>query len=130
MHVPLWSEDAAEQSPIVVDQRGALFVQAGGRFLDLAGNVALPHEQRFGLMSPFELGGLRGPDLRKPRPDLRIAPARVAGEPHVARTRITTQTLAALAQRGYEADRVARMYSLPMSAVKQALDLEQTLAVA
>ena len=128
--IPVWSEDAEEESPIVVDQRGSIFIRVRGQYQDLGGNIALPHEQAFGLLSPFQLGDLRGPDLRKPRPELRIVPARVAGEPHVAHTRITTQTLLAVADRGYSIERVAKMYGISTSAVGDALDLERVLAAA
>jgi uncharacterized protein (DUF433 family) len=129
-NVALWDEESPLESPVVIDQRGALFVRIDDRFVDLDGNVALPHEQRFGLLNPFEFGGLSGPDLRKPRPDLRIVPSRVAGEPHVAHTRITTRTILALSNRGLSVERVAAMYGLEPHVVEQALDLESALAVA
>ena len=39
----------------------------------------------------------RGPDLVAPRPELRIVPGRLAGEPHIRGTRIGTLQIAALA---------------------------------
>lgn len=130
LQVPIWTEDAPDDSPIVVDQRGAIFVRVQNEFRDLRGNVALPHEERFGLLTPFEFGNFKGPDLRRPRPHLRIVPARVAGEPHVENTRVTTQTIAALARRGYTTERIAAMYGLPVEPIDQAADLERSLDVA
>jgi uncharacterized protein (DUF433 family) len=129
-NVALWTEEAPSDSPVVIDERGSVFVRVSDHFLDLGGNVALPHEQRFGLLNPFELDGLKGPDLRRPRPDLRIVPSRVAGEPHVVRTRITTQTLLALHQRGFSIERVAAMYGIEQHVIEQAVDLESALAAA
>lgn len=131
MGLPLWiDDDQAGSSPIMVDQRGYIFLAIDGSFRDLSGNIAIPHEERFGLLSPMDFDDFQGPDLRRPRPNLRITPTRVAGEPHVEGSRITTQTLAALSNRGYSEEKVALMYGLTGEVVAQAFDLERSLDAA
>ena len=72
--------------------------------------------------------GLRGPDLREPRPTLRIVPGKLAGEPHVARTRIPTEMIAALDRRGFEQSAILDLYpSIRLDAVRDAIDLEEQL---
>lgn len=130
MGIDLWSEDQPGQASLVVDERGALFLRTEQGFTDVRGNSALPAERRFGLLDPFEYEGHTGPDLVRPRPHLRIVPNRVAGEPHLEHTRLTTQTLAGLADRGYSSRLLADMYEVPEEAVAEAVDLESTLRAA
>lgn len=130
MNLDLWRSDRPAESPLVVDQRGDIFIAVAHGFVDLRGNTALPHEDRFGLLGPFEFNGLKGPDLVHPRPHLRIVPERVAGQPHVAGTRLTTQTLAGLARRGYQPARIAQLHDVPASVVDEATDLEADLSAA
>lgn len=130
MRIDLWSENKPGKASLVVDQRGDVFLRMPWGFIDTKGNPALPHDQHFGLLDPFEFEGHLGPDLIRPRPHLRIVPDRVAGEPHVEYTRLTTQTLAGLAERGYSASQVAKMYEVPEHAVAEAIDLEKALGAA
>lgn len=130
MQMDIWTEKHAGGSPVVIDQRGDIFLGVPTGFVDLKGNHALPHEERFGLLGPFEYEGHRGPDLLQPRPHLRIVPERVAGEPHAEGTRLTTQTLAGLAARNFTTARIASMYEVPEYVVNEAVDLEATLNVA
>lgn len=130
MGLDLWSEDQPGQAALVVDQRGAIFLRTPQGFSDTRGNSALPQERHFNLLDPFEYEGHEGPDLLRPRPHLRIVPDRVAGEPHLEHTRLTTQTLAGLAARGYSVQRLAEMYDVPEVAVREAVDLESTLRAA
>ncbi len=106
----------------------ATYLRTAASVLDLDRQPALLPEDVLGLTAPFGNAGLRGPDLLRPRPHLRIVPAKVAGEPHVAHSRITTQTIAALAARGYSADQLADMYQEPEEAITEAIDLEQDLS--
>jgi uncharacterized protein (DUF433 family) len=69
-----------------------------------------------------------GPNLVLPRPHLRIVPSRVAGEPHVEHSRLTTQTVAALALRGNSTGQIAEMYAEPEHAIAEAVDLERQLS--
>ena len=68
------------------------------------------------------------PGLVRPTPHVRIAPARLAGEPHLESTRIGTLSLLALDEDGYTPDSIARLYDLPIAYVTEALDYEWSLA--
>ena len=69
-----------------------------------------------------------GPDLRRARPHLRIARGKVAGEPHLAHSRLTTHSVAALADRGLSAGRITQLYPHEdRIALHEALDLERQL---
>jgi uncharacterized protein (DUF433 family) len=60
---------------------------------------------------------------------LRIVPGKLAGSPHIERTRIETQALAALERRGIENAKIYRLYpAVPPRAVDQAIDLEHELS--
>ena len=126
----LWSRDGGDSSPLVVDQRGSIHVRDGDHFVDLRGNESFPLGVWLNLLGPFDVGGHRGPDLLAPRPHLRIAPERVAGEPHVENTRLTTRTLAGMAARGFTVPEIAEMYSVSATAVAEAVDLEADLSAA
>lgn len=125
-----WSADAPDSSPLLVDQAGEVFVRANGEIFDLRGMRALLPEPALELTAPFTKEGVGGPDLQRPRPHLRIVPAKVAGEPHVAHSRLTTQTVAALAGRGYSPEQIAAMYDEPVQAIREAIDLERQLTEA
>lgn len=72
---------------------------------------------------------LSGPDLRRPRPTLRIVPGKLTGEPHVAETRIETRVLEALFAKGFEEDQILGMYpDLSPAALFEAVDLERQLS--
>jgi uncharacterized protein (DUF433 family) len=124
----LWIPDEANLCPLLVDRRGAIYVRTADSVLDLRGQPALLPEDTLGLTAPFTDAGMHGPDLVKPRPHLRIVPSKVSGEPHLEHSRITTQTLAALAARGYSTGRIADLYGEPDEVVAEALDLERQLA--
>jgi uncharacterized protein (DUF433 family) len=83
----------------------------------------------FQLLRPFEISReLWGPDRVAPRPRLRIVPGKLSGAPHVHRTRIETEALAALARRGMEAERIVLLYpAINKAEVSDALDLERQL---
>jgi hypothetical protein len=50
--------------------------------------------------------GLKGPDLVRPKPELRIVPGKLSGSPHVAGTRVETTAIAALAKDGLDTERI------------------------
>ena len=55
-------------------------------------------------------------------------PGRCAGEPHLLGTRLTTRTIAALAERGYDLDTIAALYpDEDADALGEALRFEQRL---
>ncbi len=124
-----WSRDAGAASPLLVDRSGDIYVRAGDSILSLHRQPVLLSNDVLGLTAPFDSAGLRGPDLLRPRPHLRIVPSKVAGEPHVEHSRLTTQTIAALARRGYTAGQIAGLYDEPEAVVDEAIDLEQQLAL-
>jgi uncharacterized protein (DUF433 family) len=129
----LWSGgDGAGTTPLVVDPAGGIHIRRGKRLIDVSGGGAEPFELDvwFDLLGPFEVAGHKGPDLRTPRPHLRIAPERVAGEPHVENTRLTTKTVAGLAARGFSIERIVDLYSVSREAVEEAVDLESDLSAA
>jgi uncharacterized protein (DUF433 family) len=116
---------------VYVDRGGNLvFEEFGGLVAPVAkGAVQQLFDLKVDLVKPFEVyEGLRGPDLVRPRPTLRIVPGKLSGEPHVEATRVPTNMLAALGRRGFDPAAIAEMYP-PITAenVSQALDLEVQL---
>jgi uncharacterized protein (DUF433 family) len=81
------------------------------------------------LVAPFSTKeGLRGPDLVRPRPELRIVPGRLSGSPHVVHTRLETRALYALDRDGLDSTAIRTLYPYVTEAqVAQALDLERQL---
>lgn len=72
--------------------------------------------------------GREGPDLRMPRPTLRIVPGKLAGEPHVHETRVPTATVAALVRRGFATTQVVELYAdVSEQSVLEAVDLEDQI---
>ncbi len=121
-------DSAQNSSPLLVDGGGKIYVQIRGKVADLYGAPIIPGLATFGLTRPFALeAGRSGPDLIRPRPQLRILPGKVSGEPHIAHTRVTSLGLAALRRNGFPSGQIADMYELPINDVEEALDLEQQL---
>jgi uncharacterized protein (DUF433 family) len=125
----LWDPDAVGQSPLMVDRAGRVHLRDRGQVTDLRGQLVLS-EDLLDLLGPFAAAGHEGPDLIAPRERLRIVPARVAGEPHVAGSRLTTLSLAALATRGMSHQDIADLYEIDVEPVNQAVDLEHQLDAA
>lgn len=70
-----------------------------------------------------------GPDLLQPRSGLRIIPGKVAGEPHLAHSRLTTRVVVALGDRGMSLDQIGALYPHEdATALGEALELEHQLA--
>jgi hypothetical protein len=88
-----WSQGAGAGSPLLVDRAGEIYVRASEGMLNRHRQPVLLSEDVLGLTAPFESAGLSGPDLLRPRPHLRIVPSKVAGEPHVEHSRLTTRPL-------------------------------------
>jgi uncharacterized protein (DUF433 family) len=115
------------QSRVVVDRAGEIIVRSqGGLARPASGQGVL---DVLDVLAPFPTApGVRGPDLRQPRPHLRIVPGKVSGEPHVSGTRLETQALAALAQRGVTVEDILKLYPfVSREAVEEALELEDQL---
>jgi uncharacterized protein (DUF433 family) len=91
---------------------------------DVGGDEAL-----LDLVLPFQTReGTRGPDLVRPRPDLRIVPGKLGGSPHVVGTRNETCAIAALAKDDFDADGILSLYPhLTRDQIEQAIDLERQL---
>jgi uncharacterized protein (DUF433 family) len=122
----LWLEDAGPS--VAVDRRGEIVLDLRDHPRHADGQQLLDAD-RFQLLRPFEITReLRGPDLVTPRPRLRIVPGKLSGAPHVHRTRIETEALAALARRGMADERIVLLYpAIDKVDVSDALDLERQL---
>lgn len=121
----LWRVDTTglERPTILVDVHGRIFFDEPTRTVDGQGTM----EGLLDLFAPFA----DAPDLRQPRPHLRIVPGKVAGEPHLMHSRLMTRTVAALADRGFSAAEIAEMYpDESPAALREAVDLEHQLAPA
>lgn len=119
----LWREtDRGEDRPTVaVTADGTVIHVERGE--TASGQQAM--QDALDLFAPFE----HGVDLRQPDEHLRIAPGRCSGEPHLAGTRLTTRTVAALAARGYDLEMIGRLYpDEDPVALDEALRLEEKLA--
>lgn len=128
LRVDIWDPEGSWPSPLLADRAGKIYLRTGDGVVDVHNQSVLLPEDVLGLTAPFDRAGLPGPDLVRPRPHLRIVPAKVAGDPHIQRSRLTTQTVAALARRGFSPARIAQMYDQPMVAIADALDLERELS--
>lgn len=123
----IWGENGGGSSPLLVDRSARIYIAAAGEVLDSAGAQVI--RDCLDLLGPVDGAGALGPDLRRPRSQLRIVPGKCAGEPHIAGTRLTTLSIASLAGRGYDVDAISRLYpDEGLSAITQAIDLEQDLA--
>lgn len=123
----IWEGPRMSGSPLLVSSTGKIHIQADDYLIDSLG------QSRFNtfldLLGPFDAASLRGPDLRQPKPHLRIVPGKCSGEPHLAGTRITTPTIAALVKRKYEETEIARLYPHEdPNALREAIVLERELA--
>lgn len=122
----LWTEDAGPS--VAVDRLGQIVLDVAEHPHHVDGQHLLDADL-FELLRPFEITEVvRGPDLVAPRPRLRILPGKLSGAPHVHRTRIETQSLAALARRGLTSERIVGLYpAIEIDDVRDALDLELQL---
>jgi len=125
LELSLWDQD---RPTLLVDSNGHLYLKRSEGVQDLTGQVV--GEPLLDLISPFTTAeGTRGPDLIKPRVDLRIVPGKLSGAPHIVGTRLETRALAALATDGFDVPAIHRLYpyvSAPQ--IEQALELEDQLA--
>jgi uncharacterized protein (DUF433 family) len=123
----IWDAKLTIGSPLLVDPRGRVYIATLDGLLDDAGAALL--EVGLDLLAPFAGDHGRGPDLRRPRPQLRIVPGKCAGEPHLAGSRVTTLSIKSLVDRGFDDAAIARLYpDLDRGALREAADLENELA--
>ena len=124
--IDLWDDSREPLSVLYVEQGGRIVIRTDTSTSSIDEHGTLP--DTLDLLAPFAHGVSAGPDLRRPRPLLRIVPGKCSGEPHVHGTRITTSTLASLFERGYDLDDLAALYPQePRQALAQAHDLDQHL---
>lgn len=128
LDLDLWT---AEGGPsVAVDRRGHILVGASEQHpYEVDAGQGLLDADMFDVLRPYRIDqSTKGPDLVAPRPRLRIVPGKLSGAPHVYRTRIETQALAALAARGMTPARIGRFYpAIDVRDVEEALDLEHEL---
>lgn len=131
-------EAAALQIPfgrlnVLVDPRGSIhFRRSEDGELELPGGQEVFSDplEELNLLTEYRVAGSWGPDLRVPKPDLRIVPGKLTGEPHVAETRVATIQLWSLHCQGLDAVTIQRLYpSLAErpKALGQAIALEDQL---
>jgi uncharacterized protein (DUF433 family) len=105
---------------VVLDAPSVPLQNAGGQYL-APGLVDI--------LGPFAgLEGTRGPDLVRPRPSLRILPRKISGAPHIDGTRLPTQSIGALADRGFTVEQIAKIYPfVTPDSIAESIDLEKQL---
>jgi len=81
------------------------------------------------IVGPFEgLEVTKGPDLLWPRPTVQILPRKISGAPHIAGTRLTSESIYALKDRGFSLERLARIYPFASpDSLQDSIDLEHQL---
>jgi uncharacterized protein (DUF433 family) len=81
------------------------------------------------IVGPFEgLEGTKGPDLVWPRENIQILPRKISGAPHISGTRVPTESIHALADRGLTIDQIARIYPfVSFDSLRESIDLEEQL---
>ena len=81
------------------------------------------------IVGPFEgLEGTKGPDLLWPRPTVQILPGKISGAPHISGTRVPTQSIDALADRGFSVEQLAKIYPfVSRESLCESIDLEAQL---
>ena len=129
LDLSLWTTDAG--STVLVDPNGEIVIRHQSGLVRPAGHdgeLQTVAPDFLDLMAPFTVDERAGPDLRRPRPRLRIVPGKLAGAPHIERTRLETQAVHALARRGLEPAKIARLYPFTdVDAIQEAIDLENQL---
>jgi uncharacterized protein (DUF433 family) len=122
---PLWHPDDAS---IWVAPDGEVHVRGPAGAETVSGQTLVAGA--LNLLAPFpSREGLHGPDLARPRPELRIAPGKLSGSPHVVDTRLETSALHALERDGLDADTILSFYPyLTRQQLAESLDLEHQLA--
>jgi len=120
--------DSQHRSAICVDPSGEVLLapeQHPAQWL----NGQLVFDGAIDVVAPFQSAeSVVGPDLVAPRPWVRIHPQRLSGATHVLGTRIETEALFRLQQRGFDEDRVVWLYpEIRPEALDDAIRLEQQL---
>jgi len=118
---------------LFVDRNGKVFLAHGPsdmrRPLGSDASMTVHRPAVINALSEFRMNAeTLGPDLRQPRPHLRIIPGKLGGEPHVADTRIETSVIQALHQRDLSIDSIVQLYpDLTPHQIEEAIELEEQL---
>lgn len=125
LDLALWTEEGGPA--VAVDPSGGIVLITTEFEQRTSGQSIL--DGSLDVLRPFPTQeGTRGPDLVWPRRTLRIVPGKLAGSPHVHKTRIETIALAALADRSLSETKILRLYpAISEEAIRDALDLEGQL---
>jgi uncharacterized protein (DUF433 family) len=128
LDMSLWTEEGGPS--VAVDRAGRVHLQLSPEIVEGPARARPLHADLLDLLRPFSTGkDTRGPDLRMPRPRLRIVPGKLSGSPHVVHTRIETIAIAALYGRGLSTERVHELYPVvDPAAIAEAIDLEEQLS--
>lgn len=126
LDLSLWTEDAGPA--VRVDRAGNIYLVARDMIERVDGVRPLDAEW-LDLIEPFTTHEETvGPNLQSPRPHLRIVPGKLAGSPHIVSSRIETVAIAALANRGFDHERIHTLYPVVQAvAIDEAIDLEEQL---
>ncbi len=126
LDLDLWTEEGGPS--VRVDPAGTIFIDTPDAGPETVEGERPLDADAFDLIAPFQTPVSSAPDLTKPRPHLRIVPGKLSGSPHIERTRIETVTIASLTRRGYDSQRIERLYptASPVALV-EAVDLERQL---
>jgi uncharacterized protein (DUF433 family) len=113
---------------LLAEGHSAVGVTLSGRVVITPRDTSLPPDA-VDVLGPFKgLECAQGPDLLRPRPTLRIFPRRISGTPHIDGTRLPTQSISALADRGFTVEDVSRIYPfVSLEALKESIELERQL---
>lgn len=124
---PIWK--AGNDPVLFVDGAGNIYLKRPEGVQTLNGQLQLGDESLLDLVVPFATReGTRGPDLVRPRPELRILPGKLGGSPHVVGTRNETCAIAALDKDDFSTDGILSLYPyLTRAQIEQAVDLERQL---
>lgn len=124
LDLELWEHD--EPTVRVERQTGEIWIGKPGEALPSSGPDRL---EVLDLVKPFETEEqLVGPDLVRPRPRLRMIPGKLAGAPHIERTRLETEALGSLGKRGLGAEDIYALYPrFEHGGIDDALSLESQL---
>jgi uncharacterized protein (DUF433 family) len=93
----------------------------------LSGQSLVP--ESINLIAPFKTReGTCGPDLARPRPEIRIVPGRLSGSPHIVHTRLETRAVYALHRDGLTPQAIRALYPyVSDTQIADAIGLEQQL---
>jgi uncharacterized protein (DUF433 family) len=115
-------------STLAVTLAGEIVINADAMPLQLVDGQYL-ERNLVNIVGPFEgLEGTKGPDLLWPRPTVQILPGKISGAPHISGTRVPTQSIDALADRGFSVEQLARIYPfVSRESLWESIDLEAQL---